>query len=63
MTTNVFSKKIGVWRWALTGEEAMVALVVTRCLREKTPVDKKMQLRYEEMIEKQRKLLAREKAA
>jgi hypothetical protein len=53
------NKKVGHWCWALSGEEAMTALVVGRALREKTPVDAKLKRRFAAMLEKQKKLLAR----
>ena len=60
MLTN---KKIGGWCWALSGEEGMTALVVGRALREGADVPPRMRRRYDAMMEKQKKLLARQRSA
>lgn len=52
------NRKVGHWCWALSGEEAVTALVVSRALREKTKVSAAQRSLYEAMQEKQRKLLA-----
>lgn len=57
MLTN---KRIGNWAWTLTAEEGMTALVVGRALRENIPVKPSLKRRYAAMIEKQKKLVARQ---
>lgn len=52
------NKRIGHWRWALSGEEGMTAMVVTRAIRENSPISPQLKRRYASMLEKQRKLMA-----
>ena len=53
------NKRIGHWCWALSGEEGLTAMVVTRAMREGTPIESKLKRRYASMLAKQRKLLAK----
>jgi hypothetical protein len=50
------NKKIGHWCWALSGEEAMAALVVDRATREGTRASAAQRRLYAGMLEKQKKL-------
>ena len=56
---GVRNRRIGKWAWALSGEEGLTASLMETALREDTPVSPKVKRRYEAMVEKQRKLLAR----
>jgi len=53
------NKRVGHWCWALSGEEALTAMVVTRAMRESAPVSSKLRRQYASMLVKQRKLLAK----
>ncbi|HEX9462324.1 MAG TPA: hypothetical protein VGB82_06965 [Alphaproteobacteria bacterium] len=57
------NKRIGNWAWTLTAEEGVTALVVGRALRENVPVKASLKRRYAAMIEKQKKLVARQQRA
>ena len=59
MLTN---KRIGSWAWTLTAEEGLTALLVGRSLRENASITPAMKLRYGRMLEKQKKLLALDRA-
>ena len=59
-TANLTNKRIGGWRWALSGEEGLTAMTVGRALRESTHVSVELQQRYDAMLAKQKKLQARE---
>ncbi len=56
MLTN---KRVGMWSWALTGEEAVTALVVGRARQAGLPVAPELALRHAAMLAKQQKLTAR----
>ena len=56
----MIGKRIGKWSWALSPEERVTAASAERATREGTPAGVRLQRRYELMVEKQRKLTARE---
>ncbi len=56
MMTN---KRVGMWAWALTGEEAVTALVVGRARNAGLPVKPELARRHAAMLAKQKKLSAR----
>lgn len=56
MMTN---KRVGMWAWALTGEEAVTALVVGRARNAGLPVTPELARRHAAMLAKQKKLAAR----
>lgn len=57
------NRRIGKWVWALSGEEGLTATLVERALRGGEPVSDRLMKRYAAMVEKQRKLVARQKPA
>jgi hypothetical protein len=56
MLTN---KRVGMWSWALTGEEAVTALLVGRARQAGLPVAPDLARRHAAMMTKQQKLAAR----
>ena len=56
----MISKRIGHWSWALSGAEGLAAAFAGRAQMEKTRISPKLKRRYDAMLEKQRKLSARE---
>ncbi len=56
MLTN---KRVGMWSWALTSDEAVTAIVVGRARQAGLLVAPEQALRYDAMLAKQRKLTAR----
>jgi len=56
MLTN---KRIGLWSWALTSQEAITALTVSEAVKAGLFVPPDQALRYDAMVAKQRKLTAR----
>ena len=57
MTNN----RIGHWAWSLTAEEGLAALVVSRSLRDGSPVTAGLKRVYDAMLNKQKKLVARQR--
>jgi hypothetical protein len=56
MLTN---KRVGLWSWALSSDEAVVAITVGRARQAGLFVAPDQALRYDAMLAKQRKLTAR----
>lgn len=56
------NKRIGNWCWALSAEEGLTVVLVQSAQRDRTPLGRNLQRRYEAMLVKQRKLLARAKS-
>jgi hypothetical protein len=63
LDSGIRNRRIGKWVWALSAEEGLTAVLVERAQREDTPVSTKLKRRYAAMLEKQRKLLARNRTA
>jgi hypothetical protein len=63
LDSGIRNRRIGKWVWALSAEEGLTAVLVERAQREDMPVSAKLKRRYAAMLEKQRKLLARNRAA
>lgn len=61
MDGGIRNKRIGKWCWALSGEEGLTAALFESAQRDDTEISPKLRRRYEAMLEKQRKLLARNK--
>lgn len=59
MIPALTNKRVGLWSWALTGEEAITALVVARARQAGLFVAPDQARRYDAMVAKQRKLTAR----
>lgn len=53
------NKRVGLWSWALTSEEAVIAITVARARQAGLFVPPHQSLRYDAMVAKQRKLTAR----
>ncbi len=56
MLTN---KRVGMWSWALSSDEAVTALVVGRARNAGLPVAPDLARRHDAMLAKQQKLTAR----
>jgi hypothetical protein len=56
MLTN---KRVGMWSWALTSDEAVTAILVSRARQAGVFVAPDQARRYDAMLAKQRKLTAR----
>ena len=54
-------KRIGHWSWALSADERKTAALVERRQREQSRITTRLQRKHEAMLEKERKLNAREK--
>lgn len=57
----MINKRIGHWSWALSTDERKTAALVERRQREQRRVTTSLQRNHEAMLEKERKLNAREK--
>ena len=49
----MISKRIGKWSWTLSGEERLVAAIVSRAQCEKAPISPKLKRKYDAMQAKQ----------
>jgi hypothetical protein len=54
-------KRIGHWSWALSADERKTAALVERRQRDQSRITTRLQRKHEAMLEKERKLGAREK--
>jgi hypothetical protein len=57
----MISKCIGHWSWALSADERKTAALVERRQRDQSRVTTRLRRKHETMLEKERKLNAREK--
>ena len=57
-TPALANRRVGMWRWALSAEEALTAATTAEALKAGDLIDPKVALRYGRMQEKQRKLEA-----
>lgn len=58
---GIRNKRLGKWVWALSAEEGLTVVLVQSAQRDRTPLGGNLKRRYEAMLVKQRKLLARGK--
>jgi len=56
---NRTNKRIGKWSWALSADERLTAAAVGRSQSEQTGIKRELKRKYDAMLAKQEKLLAR----
>ncbi len=56
---NRTNKRIGKWSWALSADERLTAAAVGRSQSEQTGISRELKRKYDAMLAKQEKLLAR----